>query len=180
MYCNQCGSSLPAGVGYCTHCGKAVGAVPVAPVAARPVNSSVGRVERHRVVLGWLWLIAGLLGVPTSMLMLGLSSTGGWPFQFGDWPGAGIPHFLMPVLGGVGALILVFSVLRIVLAVGLLQSLPWARMLGIVLAIIELIHVPFGTALGIYTLWVMMSDTAEAEYAAMAQARHSGGVRPLG
>lgn len=177
MYCNQCGSPLPPGVAFCTHCGKAVGTPPVAvpPPMARP--SSLGRVEKHRVVLGWLWLILGIWSVPGALVLLGLSSAGGWPFQYGDWPGGGAPHFLMPVLGGIGAFVMVIAVLRIILAVGLLQTLPWARMLAIVLGVISLVSVPFGTAVGIYTLWVMLSDQAEGEYAALSQARQGAPVR---
>jgi hypothetical protein len=37
-------------------------------------------------------------------------------------------------------------------------------MLVIVLGVISLIEVPFGTALGIYTLWVLLPAQSEAEY----------------
>ena len=45
-------------------------------------------------------------------------------------------------------------------------------MLTIVLAVISLFNMPFGTALGIYTLWVLISPNANSEYQAMA---HSAG-----
>jgi hypothetical protein len=41
---------------------------------------------------------------------------------------------------------------------------PWARSLAIVLAVIALLHPPFGTALGIYTLWVLLPTESEDEY----------------
>jgi hypothetical protein len=34
---------------------------------------------------------------------------------------------------------------------------PWARILIIVLSALELISIPFGTALGIYGLWVLLT-----------------------
>ena len=40
----------------------------------------------------------------------------------------------------------------------LLNFRPWARPLMIVLSVLHLIHVPFGTALGVYGLWVLFSD----------------------
>lgn len=44
---------------------------------------------------------------------------------------------------------------------GLLKLKPWARVLGIALAILSLPHVPVGTALGIYGLWVLLSRDTE-------------------
>jgi hypothetical protein len=46
----------------------------------------------------------------------------------------------------------------------------WARMTAIVLGIIALFHPPFGTALGIYTLWVLLPAESAAEYGRMTQA----------
>jgi len=53
---------------------------------------------------------------------------------------------------------------------GLLQREPWARTLTLVLGFLELLHVPFGTALGIYTIWVLLSPQAEQEYRQLARA----------
>ena len=38
---------------------------------------------------------------------------------------------------------------------GLLNYRPWARIVNIVLSVMELLHVPVGTAIGAYSLWVM-------------------------
>ena len=42
-------------------------------------------------------------------------------------------------------------------AIGLLRYSEWARILGIVLAAISLPGVPFGTAMGVYGLWVLLN-----------------------
>ena len=52
---------------------------------------------------------------------------------------------------------LVLSVPGIIAGVGLLSYQPWARILTIVLSILDLISIPFGTALGIYGLWVLFT-----------------------
>jgi hypothetical protein len=44
---------------------------------------------------------------------------------------------------------------------GLLQFKPWARMLVIILSVFELLSVPFGTAIGIYGLWVLLNTETE-------------------
>jgi hypothetical protein len=48
---------------------------------------------------------------------------------------------------------------------GLLQREPWARTAAVVLAFPSLFfNVPFGTALGIYTLWVLLPAESDIEY----------------
>jgi len=45
---------------------------------------------------------------------------------------------------------------------GLLQYKSWARILAIILGILNLILFPIGTAVGIYTLIIMFNDEAKA------------------
>jgi hypothetical protein len=55
---------------------------------------------------------------------------------------------------------------------GLLQREPWARVLVLVVAFVSLFtNIPFGTALGIYTMWVLLPAESEQEYEALAEAR---------
>jgi hypothetical protein len=45
----------------------------------------------------------------------------------------------------------------------------WARTLTLILAFIALFtNVPFGTALGIYTMWVLLPQESEREYETIA------------
>jgi 4-amino-4-deoxy-L-arabinose transferase-like glycosyltransferase len=44
----------------------------------------------------------------------------------------------------------------------LIEHERWARVAGIALGILALVHPPFGTLLGIYTLWVLLSHDAGA------------------
>jgi len=67
-----------------------------------------------------------------------------------------------------GIFLAVFGVIHLLLAWGLYERQPWARMLGIVVACLALIRIPFGTALGIYTLWVLAPESSGREYDAMA------------
>jgi hypothetical protein len=45
---------------------------------------------------------------------------------------------------------------------------PWGRVLAIIAAILALLKIPFGTALGIYTLWVLAPAASGMEYDAIA------------
>ena len=53
---------------------------------------------------------------------------------------------------------LVLSLPGIIAGVGLLKFRPWARIVTIVLSALNLMNIPFGTILGVYGLWVMLSD----------------------
>ncbi|MCP5114822.1 MAG: hypothetical protein GY953_28670 [bacterium] len=75
---------------------------------------------------------------------------------------------LFSTLGGFVALA---SLLGIIAGWGLLDRRPWARMLAIVLGCLVLINIPFGTALGVFTLYVLVSADSEREYSQLAGAQ---------
>ena len=60
------------------------------------------------------------------------------------------------------------AVLAFFVGFSLLRRRPWGRTLGIVVAILSLLKFPIGTALGIYTLWVLVPAESAAEYDAIA------------
>jgi hypothetical protein len=68
----------------------------------------------------------------------------------------------MSVLGTIGMIICVIlsvlSVPGIIAGIGLLMMKSWARIVAIIVGCLDLLHIPFGTALGIYTLWVLLND----------------------
>jgi hypothetical protein len=80
--------------------------------------------------------------------------------HYGNWPF----NFLPFGLYSIGALLGFFGVAYLLLAWGLFQREPWARVLGLVLGFLALLRPPFGTALGIYTLWVLLPERSGQEY----------------
>jgi hypothetical protein len=58
----------------------------------------------------------------------------------------------------VGLFLLIVSVPEIIGGIGLLKRRPWARILLMVMSVLELIRIPLGTALGVYTIWVLVQD----------------------
>jgi len=63
---------------------------------------------------------------------------------------------------------LVTGAAGLVAAWGLLQREPWGRIVAIVMAIVSLVSIPFGTALGVYTLVVLLASDAERNYRSVA------------
>jgi hypothetical protein len=72
-------------------------------------------------------------------------------------------------LSSVGIFLGAFGVVHLVLAWGLFEREPWARMLGVVIGFLALLRFPLGTALGIYTLWVLLPEESGREYDRLAQ-----------
>ncbi len=124
----------------------------------------------HVRILGILYLVFGGLGVLAALLILVLfGGIAGLVGMVSHEPEARIA---IPVLGVIGAalflLLAVLSVPGIIAGAGLLKFRPWARMLTIVLSAINLLNVPFGTALGIYGLWVLLQRRTEVLFTAQA------------
>jgi hypothetical protein len=71
---------------------------------------------------------------------------------------------LVPIiLSFVAFLVTLVSILGIVAGAAVLRRREWGRILLLVVSFFNLIHIPIGTALGIYSIWVLLnSDTVRA------------------
>jgi len=81
-----------------------------------------------------------------------------------------VPMFVRGVLPTIGMVFLICAAIGIAAGCGLLARQPWARMLAIIFGAFSLIDIPFGTAIGIYTLWVLLPAESEQEYRSMTHA----------
>ncbi len=162
MFCDACGAALQPGQGYCTRCSKQV---------IGPVVEGSGRVARHTHLLGILWIAYSALSLIGGVVLMIVSHTIFGPLGLPSMRG-GPPMFIRPLLSAIAVVLLCKAAVGIAAGLGLLQRQDWGRILAIVLGVISLINIPFGTALGIYTLWVLVSPGADKEYAALAR---SGG-----
>jgi hypothetical protein len=67
------------------------------------------------------------------------------------------------VLSFVAFLVTLVSILGIVAGVAVLRRREWGRVLLLVVSFFNLIRIPIGTALGIYSIWVLLNnDTIRA------------------
>jgi hypothetical protein len=119
-------------------------------------------------VLGVLWIIVSALRLIPGLAMMALGHMR-FPFMLMPIPEP-IRLFVAPFLGAIGLLVSAFAIAGVIAGWGLLAHFPWARMLAIILGCISLIHFPLGTALGIYTLWVLVPEGADTEYQSLAGA----------
>lgn len=166
MYCSGCGQALVAGQGYCPRCGRANGTV-MQPMYMAPV-APLDVVARRVDALGVAWLVyaglillTGAVGMTIARHVLeGHEVWGGH-----HWHGPFFPLFFLK-LGWFA--ILGRAALAAAAGWGLLQKQGWARYAAIVAAFLSLIHLPFGTAIAVWTLAVLLNGQNAAGYHAMA------------
>ena len=163
MFCDGCGGAVQAGQSFCSKCGKQViGVIP-------NLVQAPGRVQQHLQLLGIFWLAMGALNVVGGAILLVVGNT-----FFTHLHDLGAPSnvptgFLSTIVSTLGILVLAKSAFGFLAGWGLIQREAWARVLALVLAFISLFNVPFGTAVGVYTLWVLLPGQAQQEYDALAQ-----------
>jgi hypothetical protein len=129
-----------------------------------PLMPSASRISGHIRLLGILWI-----AISAFRLLPGLALTiifqHGFPFP----GGAEVPDFVPALLHVIGSTFLAGGVLGVIVGIGLIQRQSWARLGAILLGAVSLIDMPFGTALGIYTLWVLLPAESEKEYRQIAE-----------
>jgi hypothetical protein len=62
------------------------------------------------------------------------------------------------IAGAIGTWMALVSLPGIIAGVGVLRHRPWGRYMALVLAVIWLFNIPLGTAIGAYSLWVLIQD----------------------
>jgi hypothetical protein len=123
--------------------------------------------ETHVKVLGALEIAMGvfmLLGALMIVLVFGVAADA---VRVSDSPNTTIA---LPIIGITGMALVTFlltlSLPGIIVGIGLLGLRPWARIAGIVLSILGMTMIPFGTIIGAYGLWVLFSRDTERLFAA--------------
>ena len=115
--------------------------------------------ERHVKILAILSSLWGALAILVGLCMLVLS---GGALAFLTTPQGEPVGLAAGLTAGVFAIIGVFALLwggaHVWSAVLLRRREPLGRILGLALALVNLLVLPFGTALGIYALWVLLTN----------------------
>jgi hypothetical protein len=117
-------------------------------------------IEPHKRIAGTLYIvfscfqILGMLVLSffvTKFLRLILSEA--------ELDEQGVVLWLIPMLQAIAwGVIMLFSIPSIIAGVGLINNRRWALTLALILGCFKLFSFPFGTALGIYTIWIYAED----------------------
>jgi hypothetical protein len=119
-------------------------------------------VDAHVALVGALFIIWGLLtalvGVSTLALGIGAvallaSARGGGQMAAGITAAAFTTLALIAIAWGAA---------HVLVGIPLRQRKPWARVIALMLGSVDLLLLPYGTALGIYTLWALLNEKGKA------------------
>lgn len=156
MYCVRCGAALQPGQNFCAGCGVRSDVSPATPVQ--------NRLSEQLRLLAVLWFAISAYRMIPGLVLVTMSEF------IGRFLPPDVPVFVPWILEWIGFVFIGGAAIGMVAAWGLLNRSPWARMLTVVLGCFSLFEVPFGTALGIYTLWVLLPAQSEEEFRRMSAA----------
>jgi hypothetical protein len=118
----------------------------------------------HIRILGWCFIVYSAIIVLVgfgigSIVMFGGAISG--------------DHEAIFITSAVGAAIacflIVISLPGMLAGIGLLKLRPWGRIVAIIVGVLHILSFPLGTALGVYTLWVLLNVETEALFRGQQQ-----------
>jgi hypothetical protein len=110
-------------------------------------------VQLHVTILGWLYVIGHVLFVALGVFLFVLLTGIGLAVNDPD------ARLVLPVVGtAAGWLLILLGLPGLIAGYGLLTAKPWARILALVIGILNLINVPIGTIIGAYACWVLLQE----------------------
>ncbi len=109
--------------------------------------------ERHLTIVSALQIGFGILGI----------LVGGFVFVL--LAGIGVASneeeaiIVLSIIGSIiGSFLFIVSVPAIIGGIGLFKRKNWGRILVLVMSVMELIIIPFGTVIGAYCIWVLVQE----------------------
>ncbi len=116
----------------------------------------------HVRILAWFNIVIGGLGVLAACITFAGASALPAILAAVAHEAAEIPiGVIQIVVTFIVGMILVLSLPSLILGFGLYHFRPWARILGLVLAAINLLNLPFGTVVSLYAFWVLLKPETE-------------------
>lgn len=157
MFCTACGTAITAGQPVCSKCGQPL--TPMAP-AGPAVSFELDRYRSHVRALAIVWFIYGALSLLLGIVGLAFARNFVLP-HLGQWingPDAPPipPGFFQMMLHFAWIAVAIRAALAFFTGWGLMQEERWGRILAIIASVLALIRIPLGTALGIWTLVMLL------------------------
>ncbi len=119
--------------------------------------------QQHVKILAILHIVFSGLILLGALIVLAVFGGLAGVVHMADADDAMIGSAVLGIIAVVGTIVLlVIALPGLIAGIGLLSYQPWARIVMIVICVIELPGVPFHTALGVYGLWVLLSNEGTA------------------
>ena len=110
--------------------------------------------ETHTNIVGWLHIILSGLGLLAAAFVLLVIFGIGLLVAVAEEELA-VAGIFAAIGAFVGVFLLLVSLPGLIGGIGVLKRQNWARILVLILSVLQLFNVPFGTAVGIYSLWAL-------------------------
>jgi len=108
--------------------------------------------QDHVKIIGILWVIFGAFCLCLALFAFLLF------FGIAQIPGIDVEPGVLRLIGIiVGSFLGIIALPQIIGGLGLIQHKEWARIFMLVISFISLPHVPFGTALGVYSMIILFN-----------------------
>jgi hypothetical protein len=119
--------------------------------------------EAHVALVGVLFIVWGalttLVGLSTLALAVGAIALMASPDRGGV--AAGLTTAVFTTLA---VLAIIWGLAHVMIGIPLRRRVHWSRMGALMLGTVDLLLLPYGTALGCYALWVLLSEKGKAMY----------------
>ena len=110
--------------------------------------------DKHVDVISILWIVSGSLGILLAIFAFWLL----WGITFIPDIGYEATYILRLVAIWGSIFLAVYSAPEIIAGIGLMKRKEWGRILALVVSFFNLIYFPLGTALGIYSIIILMKE----------------------
>jgi len=118
--------------------------------------------HKHQTILGSIFLAFGLLHVIGILVLLVIFGFGSAVLFTVGAEEPDIPQLVKFIPAGFGVFISIIVAItgipNLIAAYGLFKNRPWGMTVALIVGILNLLHFPFGTAAGIYAIWVYSND----------------------
>ena len=114
--------------------------------------------DNHKKTLGILYIVSAVLQT-IAMVSIGLLGSLLAAFISSEEPDTQIPAFIISIIAWLPAVVVLFiSVPTLIAGIALVARQSWAPLFAMIIGCFKLFSFPFGTALGIYAIWVYFED----------------------
>jgi len=115
--------------------------------------------EKHINIVAALHIGFSILGLVVGGFLFTLF------FLLGDFVNDTDAQLVMNIIAKViMVFVIILSVPGIIAGIGLMKRKEWARILTLILSVLDLINFPIGTAVGAYSIWALVQPEVVEEF----------------